>query len=57
MPPELPDLKMGFRDINFLGMLPYYCNAVGINAMVLIDIVFVPEPALSPNRIPDGCSH
>ena len=43
MPPELADLKMGFRDIDHLRLLSYHCNAVGINVMVLVDMVFIPE--------------
>ena len=43
MPPELPDLKMGFRDIDSLRPLPYQCNAVSIDVVVLIDMVFIPE--------------
>ena len=43
MPPELADLKMGFRDIDNLRLLSYHCNAVGINVMVLVDLVFITE--------------
>ena len=43
MPPELADLKMGFGDIDYLGRLSYHCNAVGINVMILVDMVFIPE--------------
>ena len=50
MPPELPDLKMGSRYIDNLRFLSYYCNAVSIDVMVLVDMVFVPELL----RLPSG---
>lgn len=50
MPPELADLKMGFRHIDNFRLLPYHCNAVGIDVMVLVDMVFVPKLF----RLPSG---